>query len=113
MIVLLSPSAHGLGDVNVVVRRLNSNVFAGRNDSVVGNLHSGLAARIWLKNRDRSSPASSGFEVFKWGPGFGGPKGHCPLYIFEGLLLGTPRVAVTALAKCESGALCGSIAVGL
>ena len=38
---------------------------------------------------------------------------HCPLHIFEGILLGTPRVAVTALARCESGALCGSIAAGL
>ena len=75
MIVLLSPSAPGLGDVNAVVRRLNSNVFAGRNDSVVGNLHSGLAARIWLKNRDRSSPASSGFEVFKMGSRFWRSRG--------------------------------------
>ena len=39
--------------------------------------------------------------------------GHCLSYIFERPLLGTPRVAVTVLAGCESGALCGSIAVGL
>ena len=67
MIVLLSPSARELGDVNAVVRRLSSKVFAGSNDNVVGNLYPGLATRIWLRNCDRSSPASSGFEVFGMG----------------------------------------------
>ena len=79
MIVLLSTSARGLGDVKTVVRRLSSKVFAGDKDRVVGYLYPGLTARIWFKNCDRSSPASSGFEIVGIGIKFWRSRGPFPV----------------------------------
>ncbi len=47
---------------------MSSNVLAGRNDSVVGSLHSGLAARIWLKKIVTEAPLHLlTLKCSKWG----------------------------------------------